>query len=77
MQEIDDAAPLDKTSMEALQGVAALTRMANDASVVGLSLLAATKKDIQPGRDTPPEPDWASQIGGAAAQTDEDAGSGR
>lgn len=39
--KIDDADPLQ--SMEALRGVAALTKMANDSSVIGVNLLAANK----------------------------------
>lgn len=43
VQEIDDAAPLTEKSMESLKGVAVLTRLANDASVIGVSLLSANK----------------------------------
>lgn len=43
VQEIDDAAPLDDASMEALKGVAVLTKLANDSSQIGLNLLAANK----------------------------------
>ena len=43
VQEIDDAAPLSPASIEALKGVAALTRLANDAASTGLNLLAANK----------------------------------
>jgi hypothetical protein len=41
--EIDDAAPLDSQSMEALKGIAVLTRMANEASEIPLNLLNANK----------------------------------
>ena len=41
VQKIDDAAPLE--SIEALRGVQALTRLANDAASTGLNLLAANK----------------------------------
>jgi len=41
VQKIDDVSPLE--SIEALKGVAALTRLANDAASVGLNLLAANK----------------------------------
>lgn len=43
VQEIDDAAPLDADSLEALKGVAVLTKLANDSSQIGLNLLAANK----------------------------------
>ena len=41
VQKIDDANPLN--SIEALKGVQALTRLANDAASTGLNLLAANK----------------------------------
>lgn len=41
--EIDDAKPLDEDSLAALKGIAVLTRMANDASEIGLNLLRANK----------------------------------
>jgi len=41
--EIDDATPLDETSLASLKGIAVLTRMANDASEIGLNLLRANK----------------------------------
>lgn len=44
--EIDDAAPLDAESREALSDVAALTKMANDASEIGMNLLKANKDTI-------------------------------
>lgn len=43
VQEIDDAAPLDKKSIEALKGVAVLTKLANEASQIGLNLLSANR----------------------------------
>jgi len=46
VQEIDDAAPLTDESLESLKGVAVLTKMANDASQVGLNLLAANKERV-------------------------------
>lgn len=50
VQKIDDAEPLK--SVEALKGVHALTRLANDAASTGLNLLAANKdnaaKEQQP-----------------------------
>ncbi|WP_157661690.1 Hin recombinase [Burkholderia ubonensis] len=41
--EIDDAAPLTEESLAALKGIAVMTRMANDASEIGLNLLRANK----------------------------------
>lgn len=46
VQEIDDAAPLNSESMESLKGVAVLTRMANEASDIGINLLKANKEAI-------------------------------
>ena len=43
--KIDDANPL--SSMEALWGVSALTRLANDSGQIGLNLLAANKEAIK------------------------------
>jgi hypothetical protein len=45
--EIDDAAPLDDDSMNALKGIAVLTKMANDSSVIGMNLLNANKDFIK------------------------------
>lgn len=50
VQKIDDADPL--SSVEALKGVHALTRLANDAASTGLNLLAANK-DKDPDRGGP------------------------
>lgn len=47
VQEIDDAAPLDAASLEALKGVALLTRVANEASTIGVNLLAANKETVK------------------------------
>jgi ABC-type transporter Mla subunit MlaD len=44
--EIDDAAPLDAESRDALTDVAALTKMANEASEIGMNLLKANKDTI-------------------------------
>lgn len=43
VQEIDDAKPLDADSLESLKGVAVLTKMANEASTIGLNLLSANR----------------------------------
>ena len=47
VQEIDDAAPLTEKSMESLRNVAVLTRMANEASNIGVNLLAANKDALK------------------------------
>lgn len=43
VSEIDDATPLDSQGIEALKGIAVLTRMANESSEIGLNLLRANK----------------------------------
>lgn len=43
VQEIDDAKPLTAESLESLRGIAALTKLSNDASQIGINLLAANK----------------------------------
>lgn len=55
VQEIDDAAPIDKESLETLKGIAILTRMANDASTIGVNLLSANKEVVKQAN----EPDQA------------------
>lgn len=45
VQKVDDARPLD--SLEALKGVALLTKLANDSAETGLNLLAANKDRIK------------------------------
>lgn len=54
VQEIDDAAPLSD-SMDALRNVAALTKLANDASQIGVNLLAANKDHIKRLQDAEDE----------------------
>jgi len=44
--EIDDAKPMDDASRTALGNIAVLTKMANDASEIGLNLLKANKDTI-------------------------------
>lgn len=46
VQEMDDANPLSSESMEALKNVAALTKMANEAGALGMSLIAANKDRV-------------------------------
>lgn len=45
--EIDDAQPLNDESIGTLKGIAALTRLANDASEIGVNLLRANKEEIE------------------------------
>lgn len=44
--EIDDAAPIGEESMQALKGIAVLTRMANESSEIGINLLRANKETV-------------------------------
>lgn len=44
--EIDDAAPMDEKSRQSLHDVAVLTKMANEASDIGLNLLKANKEHV-------------------------------
>jgi hypothetical protein len=46
VQEIDDAAPMDEESLITLKGIAALTRMSNEASEIGINLLRANKEAV-------------------------------
>lgn len=55
VQEIDDAAPLNAASLETLKGIAVLTRMANDASQIGVNLLSANKDQVKLVNQ-PPQP---------------------
>lgn len=54
VQKIDDATPLNPESIEALKGVSALTRLANDASIIGRDLLAANKDMARKGEGDDP-----------------------
>jgi ABC-type transporter Mla subunit MlaD len=47
VQALDDAEPLSDASVTALKGVSALTRLANDAAQVGLTLLRANEDTIK------------------------------
>jgi hypothetical protein len=44
VDKIDEASPME--SQEVLQGISALTKMANDSSAIGLNLLNANKKNL-------------------------------
>jgi hypothetical protein len=56
VQKVDDASPLE--SIEALKGVSALTRLANDSAEIGLNLLKANKEAVDGlnKSDQTPEP---------------------
>jgi len=66
--EIDDAAPMDGDSLEALKGISALTRLANEAASTGLNLLAANKDRLKRMEDaehegaTDDDDAWAETI---------------
>lgn len=46
VQEIDDATPLCEESLEALKGIAILTKVANSSAEIGLNLLRANKETV-------------------------------
>lgn len=46
-EKIDDAEPLAPESVLALKGISALTKMANDASEIGVNLLRANKEAVE------------------------------
>lgn len=47
VSRIDDVDPLSAESMEALKGIAALTKLANESSTIPINLLAANKEMIK------------------------------
>jgi hypothetical protein len=57
VSKIDDSDVLSMESMEAMKGVSALTRLANDSSNIALNLLAANKERVKQMDDaeTPPK----------------------
>ena len=46
VSEIDDAQPLKEEGIESLKGIAVLTKLANEASQIGVNLLSANKDRI-------------------------------
>jgi len=64
VQEIDDAAPVSEESLNALKGINALTRMANDASSIGLNLIAANKDAVNKLQNPPKGPSGLSHFYG-------------
>lgn len=55
VQEIDDAAPLDAQSIEALKGVAVLTKLANESASIAVSLMAANRETLKRHQEGEPE----------------------
>ncbi|MCH4572244.1 helix-turn-helix domain-containing protein [Achromobacter xylosoxidans] len=55
--QIDDADPLNAASVEAMKGIAAMTRLANESSEIAVNLLRANKDNIEDlnrgGKDVP------------------------
>jgi predicted DNA-binding protein YlxM (UPF0122 family) len=52
--EIDDGSPMDEQSVVTLKGIAALTRMANESSEIGMNLIRANKEQmVDIGRNEP------------------------
>lgn len=47
VQKIDDGDPLSGESIEAMKGVALMTKLANDSSQIGVNLLAANKDTVK------------------------------
>lgn len=47
VQKLDDSNPFEPKSLEALRGVAVLTKLANDSAAPGLNILAASKDAIK------------------------------
>ncbi|MEX3555272.1 MAG: Hin recombinase [Burkholderia gladioli] len=52
--EIDDAGPLTESSVNALKGIAVLTKMANESSEIGINLLRANKDGASDGENKTP-----------------------
>ena len=53
--KIDDAEPIGAESLETLKGIAALTKMANASSEIGLNLLRANKENINAMNNSEPD----------------------
>ncbi|RMX08509.1 Hin recombinase [Corticibacter populi] len=56
VSKVDDADPLNRESLEAMKGVAALTKLANESSSIALNLLAANKEAVTKLNE-PPAPE--------------------
>ena len=55
VEKIDDAEPLSGKSLETLKGISALTKLANDSSVIPINLLNANKESIKIINNAPAE----------------------
>ena len=55
VSKVDDAAPLSGESMDAMRGVSALTKLANDSAAIALNLLAANKETVKALNLDPPK----------------------
>lgn len=51
VQDLKDSDPLDAKNLETLKGVAALTKLANEAGAMGAGLLSAHKDRMKPPQD--------------------------
>jgi uncharacterized protein (DUF2342 family) len=62
--KIDDAKPMDEKSITELKAIAGLTKMANDASEIGLNLLRANKESIDAMNkgDAPEDMHWTVNL---------------
>jgi uncharacterized protein (DUF2342 family) len=62
--QIDDAVPLDEKGVTELKGIAVLTRMANEASEIGVNLLRANKEAIEAMNkgDVPEDMNWTVSL---------------
>lgn len=57
VNKVDDADPLGVKSVEALKGVSAMTRLANDSASIALNLIAANKDTVKRINEEPEEPE--------------------
>lgn len=62
--QIDDAGPLDEAGITELRGIAVLTKMANEASEIGVNLLRANKEvvDSMNKGDEPQDMNWTVKL---------------
>lgn len=67
VSKVDDAEPL--ASVEALRGVSALTKLANDSASIALNLLAANKDTVKRLNDDPEESAPSLPVGALSTET--------
>lgn len=67
--EIDDADPTGAKSVEALKGVAVLTKLANDASHIPMNLLAANKETVKSLNEPEDKPLSLEELYGGIAKS--------